>query len=344
MSAQVFAARRLVTVLSVGLFGFVGSASAYELGPQQLVRAGEWNITVPGYSVPSFTHWNNDGLCDLIVGEGGGGYTGKVRVYLNVGTPTAPQFSTFLYAQSLGADLTIPASGCMAGYPRVGHWDGDGKKDLLVGQGDGKIKVFLNTGTDDAPTFDGGAFLQVGPAGQKVDINVGGRATANAVDWNNDGRKDLLVGALDGKLRVYINEGTDTAPDFLTTLILQAGSSDLLVPSQRSSPALVDWDQDGRKDLLTGNTNGQLLFYPNVGTDEWPAFSTYTAVTSDGVPIDLPGTNRSRPAVCDWTGDGLPDVLIGYGDGLVRLYEAVPEPGSVVLLSVGALLIARVRR
>jgi hypothetical protein len=137
--------------------------------------------------------------------------------------------------------------------------------------------------------------------------------------------------------------GTDADPDFRTTAFVQAGGVDLLVPSQRSSPAIVDWDQDGRKDLLTGNTNGQLLFYANTGTDEAQTFSTYSLVNSDGVPIDLAGTNRSRPAVCDRTGDGLPDVLIGYGDGLVRLHEAVREPGSAVLVAGFALLRKRGR-
>ena len=77
---------------------------------------------------------------------------------------------------------------------------------------------------------------------------------------------------------------------------------------------------DGRKDLLRGNTNGQLLFYRNVGTDAAPSFSGYSDVEADEVPIDLPGTPRSRPFVCNWTDDDLPDVLIGASDGLVHLY------------------------
>ena len=44
-------------------------------------------------------------------------------------------------------------------------------------------------------------------------------------------------------------------------------------------------------------------------------------VEADGVPIDLPGIPRSRPYVCDWTGDGSLDLLVGAGDGIVRLYQ-----------------------
>jgi hypothetical protein len=44
---------------------------------------------------------------------------------------------------------------------------------------------------------------------------------------------------------------------------------------------------------------------------------------------------RSRPFVCYWTGDGhfslidvYPDVLVGAGDGKVRLYRGVPIVGD----------------
>ena len=203
------------------------------------------------------------------------------------------------------------------------YWDADAEKDLLVGQADGKVKLFLNVSTNGEPTFDGGTFLEVGDPGSKIDIDVGSRATVDVVDWDNDSRKDLIVGALDGRIRIYLNEGTDTAPDFRSVEFAQEYVGDLYVPSSRSSPVVLDLDGDGKKDLLTGDTNGRLLFYSNNGTDAEPHFAGYSAVESDGVPIDLADTPRSRPSVCDWTGDGLPDVLIGAADGNVHLYQGV---------------------
>jgi len=290
------------------------------LGPGQLVQAGGVDITVPGYSVPSFAHWDGDNLPDLIVGEGSGTLTPKVRVYLNSGTATNPQFTGFFYAQSLGSDLTVPGSGCLGLFPRIVYWDADARKDLLIGRADGRIMIFLNTATDDAPSFDGGTFLQFGPAGSKTDIDVGSRATATAVDWNSDGMKDLVVGGLDGRIHIFINDGTDTAPDFLSEQFAQEDGANLYVPSNRSSPIVGDFNDDGRKDLLSGNTNGQLLLYPNVNTDAQPSFSGYSLIEADGTPIDLPGTPRSRPALCDWTGDEPLDIVIGAGDGGVHLY------------------------
>ena len=42
-------------------------------------------------------------------------------------------------------------------------------------------------------------------------------------------------------------------------------------PQRCASVAVTDLDGDGRKDLLLGNTEGKLLFYPNLGTDAAPS-------------------------------------------------------------------------
>ncbi len=88
------------------------SSAGLVLGPEQIVKAGGTNISVPGYSVPSFVHWNGDGLKDLVVGEGSGltGF-GRVRVYINSGTSGNPAFTGYFYAQSEGSDLQSPGGG-----------------------------------------------------------------------------------------------------------------------------------------------------------------------------------------------------------------------------------------
>lgn len=306
-----------------------GTASAdLWLGPAQILQSGGVNIAVPGYSVPSWQDWNADGLNDLLVGQGGGtALEGKVRVYLNGGTVGAPVFSDFFYVQAGAADLTLTASGCLGVFPRVVYWDADARKDLLAGEANGKVRLYTNVATDEAPAFDTGVYLQVGPPGGRVDIAVGARATPVAVDWNSDGRKDLLVGALDGRLRLYLNVGTDTGPDFQTVQVIQNSGTDLLVATGRSSPCVRDLDGDGDKDLVTGDTEGRLWIYPNVGTDASPAFAGCVQVEADGVLIDLPAQPRSRPFLCYWAGSEDIDVLIGSGDGLVRLYEGQGSSG-----------------
>jgi hypothetical protein len=292
---------------------------ALDLGYEEVVQTNDgMDIVVPGYSVPSFVCWDGDDLKDLVIGEGSGSDTAQVRVYLNLGTQSEPQFSAYFYAQSNGIDLVVPGSGCLGICPRVIYWDADNRKDLLVGLSDGRAKVYLNNGTDENPTFDEGTYLSAGEPGFKREIDVGARATSSVLDWNDDAKKDLIIGALEGTIHVYINEGTNAAPDFRTEEHVQSNGEDLVVPLLRSSPVIHDFDGDSQLDILTGDTEGQLLLYLA------PSFSEAITVEAAGVPIDLPGSPRSRPFLCDWNNDEWLDVLIGAGDGLIHLYPGVP--------------------
>lgn len=47
--------------------------------------------------------------------------------------------------------------------PLVLDWDGDGKQDLLVGQfGDGKLRIYRNTGTNEKPAYDAHKWFEAG--------------------------------------------------------------------------------------------------------------------------------------------------------------------------------------
>ncbi len=209
----------------------------------------------------------------------------------------------------------------MGVFPRVVDADNGGRKDLLIGEAEGTLRLYRNINTDGYPMFDGGTLLQVGFPSAKVDIDVGQRPAPAVVDWNNDGRRDVVVGSKDGKIHLFINEGTDSQWDFRIERFIQEGVSDMIVPTLRASPEIADLDNDGRKDILTGNTEGQLLLYRNIGNDDAPVFSGNTPIESDSAAIDLPSALRSRPFICDWDADGVRDLLVGYGDGLVRLYR-----------------------
>jgi WD40 repeat protein len=331
---------RVLTLLAAGLVwaGPMACAEGLNFGPEEFVQANGVDIQVPGYSVPSFEDWNDDGLKDLIVGEGGGSTPGKVRVYLNIGTETQPVFGDFLYAQSTSGDLVCTPKGCMGCFPRMVDWDEDGRKDLLMGRSDGTVIVFMNVGYEGMPFFNLGVDIITADGTVNV-LDVGDRATPTLVDWNSDGMLDVVSGGLDGLIHIYTNCGCggSVPPRFLHSpaagQFAQENGHDLIVPGLRSSPVIQDLDGDGKKDILTGNTDGMILFYKNVGADSLPMFSGYSLVTSAGVPIDLPDSLRTRPFLCHWTGDPKAgdvktdrwDLLVGYGDGKVRLYRGAPK-------------------
>jgi len=72
------------------------------------------------------------------------------------------------------------------------------------------------------PELDPGVVLTCGGAAIDSDWDT----TPFVIDWNNDGKKDLLVGQYtDGLIRLYINEGTDAAPVFNSVSYVQSGGT-----------------------------------------------------------------------------------------------------------------------
>ncbi len=62
-------------------------------------------------------------------------------------------------------------------------------------------------------------------------IDVGSYAAPLAVDWNGDGRKDLICGQFDdGMIRFYPNVGTNSVPVFDEFLFLMDGTELLTLP------------------------------------------------------------------------------------------------------------------
>lgn len=96
----------------------------------------------------------------------------------------------------------------MGAYPQIADWNEDGLIDLLVGDTNGKISLFLNNGSPGNPQLTAQGFIKVGTA----DLDVGDRASPVVVDWNNDSKKDLVVGDDDGYVRLYLNSGTNKDP------------------------------------------------------------------------------------------------------------------------------------
>ena len=67
--------------------------------------------------------------------------------------------------------------------------------------------------------------------------------------------------------------------------LLYDGAGVLTVQMQ-AFPSAVDWNNDGKKDLIVGEyTGGNIHVYLNKGTDANPVFNGSFMVLSDGLPI-----------------------------------------------------------
>ena len=198
-------------------------------------------------------------------------------------------------------------------------WNEDGLRDLISGEFGGNIRHYRNIGTPGNPllAFDG--FLTC--AGQI--INVYNNSCPWVNDWNEDGRKDLLVGSSDGRIRLYLNVGTNANPVFNQTNYITLADGDTLTAGSRCAPAVMDFNGDGAKDILCGQVDGFLYFFENQGSNADPQLMNYEFLKTGSIGIDVGSTSRVAPI--DWEGDGEMDLVVGCMEARLRLYRQSPS-------------------
>jgi len=215
----------------------------------------------------------------------------------------------------------------------VCDWNADGYRDLLVGDRNGYTMIYQENGR-------GLELLDTlrNTSGVKIQVNF--NSNPDVTDWNEDGRKDLVIGEEDslapdhGNLRLYLNTGTNANPQFDTYSLITCGGTQ--IKHYRLNPRVYDLDRDGKKDLVVGENNGKIYFYRNTGTNASPSFATKDSLrTNTGTVIVI--YFGSRVCLVDWKGDGDPDILASDYDGFIYYFEnariigaeenAIAEPG-----------------
>lgn len=139
------------------------------------------------------------------------------------------------------------------------------------------------------------------------------------MDLDGDGIGDILTGSWPGELYFFKGKGKG---DFAAPVKLQRDGQDInLGPS--STVFAADWRSPGRLDLLVGNMRGELYLIPNDGSNAKPAYGAPRKLEAGGRPIIGPHHGDAEPVAADWDGDGLLDLLVGWGDGSVAWYRNV---------------------
>jgi hypothetical protein len=170
---------------------------------------------------------------------------------------------------------------------------------------------------------------------EHADLYAGTLPSPTTVDWNGDGKLDILVGNSEGFVLFFENIGSNEEPTFLPATRVQSAGRDIQVQAGYSgslqglaearwgylSPNAIDWNGDGTLELVTGDITGDYHIYLNRGTKTQPKLDAAHPLYCDG--IDLHGMWRCRPALAE-IGERIALVVVD-GDDHFHLYWGIDD-------------------
>ena len=217
--------------------------------------------------------------------------------------------------------------------------DHDGKKDLIVSpnsetgsENNRCIWYYNNIGTAEVPVF---SFIKNSLFVEET-LDFGEGAIPAFIDYNIDGRMDLVVGNYgyftpngDYKAQIALlkNIGTNEEPAYQLINRNYANLGELFGTSVNYTPAFGDIDGDGDKDMLAGSSDGRLFHFDNIASPGSEANFSLVTPTFEGIDV---GT-YAAPFLVDVDLDGRIDVLVGTREGKVEYYRNTSNGASPVM-------------
>jgi hypothetical protein len=290
------------------LFLNAGSAAEPKWDVTSPPLEATWGFTRDADVAASAADLNADGRPEFLQGN---------RVMTFTGGPASPHAAPLGVAHVDGQPIAHagPGYGDPYYYSLLSDWDGDTRPDILWGTQQGNIYVHRNLGQSDPLSFgpgelvmlQGGEPLRLGPpvvasAEEATDFTIlqGSRIVFAYEDLDGDGVRDIIAGETASKLWVFRGIAGGASPEFAAGELLGQ------LPTRPESIAAVDWNNDGRLDLLIGGTSiDPLTVLINAGQPGRPAIELPRSIP--GMPYLFWGP-KLRAA--DWNGDGDVDLLV----------------------------------
>ncbi len=237
-----------------------------------------------GYTTISVADWNNDGLKDIIANS----IWGKIVWYENIGSKGKPQLAKEKPVKVQWQDAPpkpdwywwAPEPNSLATQwrttPTAIDWNSDGLMDLIMLDHEGYLSYFERFETEEGLMLKPGNRIFISEPGaynrknQVVDSTKGslrlntdkygasGRRKMAFGDWDNDGDIDILLNSINSTF--VENTGQENG---MVNMKLRGDISDQKLAGHTTNPTLVDWDNNGKPDLLLGAEDGHFYYLKN---------------------------------------------------------------------------------
>jgi len=243
-----------------------------------------------GHLAPAVGDVDGDGDDDLLLGGDDGSVWWLERTTTDGGYKWEAPRRVMAGGSSTG--------GSSRARPCVLDWEGDGDKDILVGQADGALWL-----------LPGGA-KGLEPA-ERIPVRGQGRMTVLAPQVACSG--EIWLGTAEGF--VLKARASSAALECDGKLLARPVPLDV---GEAPAVSAVDWNGDGHLDLLVGNRFGEVCIFEQVAVGEKLMMASAKVVAAASGFVSAAG--YAWPRCADADGDGDLDMFVGTGEGLIELW------------------------
>jgi hypothetical protein len=258
---------------------------------------------------PTFGDLNGDSIPDLLAGNS----SGVIEYYTGAWVGGKIQFT-------LQADTFQNIQYWYDASPQLVDVDRDGLFDLISGDIDGHIFYYRNQGSRTTPIFLANSPDTLGG----LDLNgiFPAKSVPRLADFNADGKWDLAVGEMGGKLILFDNI-FDTVVHrydsvFYYSNALGGASVDVADFGDAFRMTVVNWNGDSLPDLMLGTNNGGIMALRNRAGSLNTVNLSKTELSSLAI---YPNPATDRLEILQPDGPKSPIFLYGLTGQMVKTWE-----------------------